>query len=101
MKYRVRINHNKLEELKKKLHPGHTWWAFTGIIVFFFLPEIIAYYWGDEIIKYFALKEQNSADFIHKFLYKHLKSLGENSLFNIGLGFVFVFWFFSSKRDKA
>lgn len=101
MKYRVRINKEKLEELKKQLHPGHTWWAFAGIIVFFFVPEIIAYYWGDEIVKYFELKEHNSVDFIHKFLYKHLKSLGENSIFNIILGIGFVLWFFSSKRDKA
>ncbi len=99
MKYRVRINQEKLEELKKQLKPGHSWWALVGIIVFFFVPEIIAFFWGDEISKYFALKEKNSIDFLHKFLYGQLKSLGKNSIFNITLGIGFVVWFFKGRKE--
>lgn len=98
MKYRIHINEEKLKKLKKQLQPGRSWWALVGIIVFFFLPEFIAYIWGDEIVKYFTILEHNSTDFLHRFLYKQLKSLGENSLFNLSLGLLFLIWFFKARR---
>ncbi len=100
MKYRVRINQEKLEELKKQLRPGHSWRALAGIIIFFFVPEIAAFFWGDEITKYFALKEQHSQDYLHKLLFKQLKSLGENSIFNLTIGFGFLIWFFKVRKEK-
>ncbi len=99
MKYRVRINQEKLEELKKELKPGHSWWALAGIIIFFFIPEIAAFFWGDEITKYFALKEQHSSDYLHKLLYRKLKSLGENSILNLALGIGFLIWFFKGRKE--
>jgi len=99
VKYRVRFNQEKLEELKTKLQPGRSWWALFGIIVFFFVPEVAAFFWGDEISKYFSLKEQNSIDSMHKFLYHQLISLGENSIINILLGVIFVIWFFRLKKE--
>ena len=98
MKYRVRLNEEKLEELKNRLKPGKSWWALLGIVVFFFVPEIAAFFWGDEIKNYFALQEKNSIDVIHKFLYHSLKSLGENSILNISIGIAFVVWFFKERK---
>ena len=97
---KVRINQEKLEELKKQLKPGHSWWALIGIIVFFFVPEIIAFFWGDEITKYFLLKEQHSQDYFYKLLFKELKSLGENSILNLTIGFGFLIWFFKGRKDQ-
>ena len=94
-----RINEEKLEELKNRLKPGKSWWALFGIIFFFFVPEVVAFIWGDEIKNYFAIKEQNSFDSIHKLLYHNLKSLGENSILNITIGKAFVVWFFKEKKE--
>ena len=96
---KVRINQEKLEELKTKLQPGRSWWALVGIVFFFFIPEIVAFFWGNEISSYFALKEQNSIDKLHKFLYHQLISLGENSIFNTLLGVVFTVWFFKARGE--
>ena len=100
MKYKVRINQDKLEEVKAKLKPGKSWWALVGIVLFFFLPEIAAFFWGDEISKYFSIKEQTSVDSMHKFLYHQLQSLGENSIFNIVLGVIFTIWFFKGRKEE-
>jgi len=97
-KYKIRINQDKLNELKKQLQPGRSWWALVGIIFFFFLPELIAYIWGDEIVKYFTNLENSTTDSMYRFLYKQLKGLGENSLFNLSLGVIFLVWFFKVRE---
>jgi len=98
-KYRVRVNKKKLDELHTKLAPGKSWWALLGIFIFFFLPEIVAFFWGDEIYKYFQIKEANAIEPMQKFMYRKLESLGENSLFNIALGILFTIWFFRRKSS--
>jgi hypothetical protein len=99
-KYKVKINQDKLEELKKQLAPSKSWWGLVGIIVFFFIPEIIAYFKGDEIVAYFKVLENSSSNVVIKYLYKQLESLGRNSYFNITLGLLFVVWFFKLKFKK-
>ena len=100
MKYRVRINQEKLEEVKDKLRPGKSWWALAGIILFFFVPEIAAFFWGDAIKHFFELKANSAPDVLQAKLYKQLESLGENSIVNLALGIAFTVWFFKArKRD--
>ncbi len=98
---KVRINHEKLEEIKDKLRPGKSWWALLGIILFFFVPEIAAYFYGDEIKHYFALKASSSDSLLKAKLYTELKSLGENSIFNILLGVLFTIWFFKGRKKES
>jgi len=99
-KYRVKVNQDKLEQLKEQLAPSRSWWGLAGIIFFFFVPEIVAYFKGDEIIKYFASLEASANSASMKYLYKSLKSLGENSYFNIALGLLFTIWFFKIRFKK-
>lgn len=94
---RVRINEEKFEELKDKLRPGRSWWALLGIVVFFFLPEIAAYFYGAEIKHFFALKASSAGSFLQAKLYGQLESLGENSFLNITVGVLFTIWFFKSR----
>jgi len=99
-KYKVRINQEKLDILKEQLAPSKSWWGLIGIVVFFFVPEIIAYFYGDSIIAYFTNLQNSASSTALKYLYKSLKSLGENSYFNIILGIVFVVWFFKLRFKK-
>jgi len=98
MRYRVKINQEKLNELKKQLQPGKSYWALIGIVIFFFVPEVVAYFWGDEIKEFFNLKAAHSSGAL-KYLYSKLTSLGENSYFNIALGVLFVVWFFKARKE--
>ena len=97
-KYKIRVNKKKLEEINKQIAPGKSWWALVGIFVFFFLPEIVAFFWGDEIYKYFQIKEANAIEPMQKFLYRQLESLGKNSLINITIGILFTIWFFKRRK---
>ena len=82
----------------KQLKPKTSWWSLIGIIIFFFVPEIIAFFWGEKIIAYSDLMQKHTDDFLMQKMYEMLKMFGENSLFNIILGLVFVVWFFYEKR---
>ena len=95
---KVRINQEKFDELKKKLQPGKSWWALMGIIIFFFLPEVAAYFYGDEIKHFFVLKASGADSYLKVKLYTELETLGENSLFNILLGVLFTIWFFRARK---
>ena len=94
---KVRINQEKLEELKRQLNPGHSWWALVGIIVFL-IPEVVAYIWGDDIIKYCLPREQNAQNYLIKLYYKFLKSFGKNSILNLTFGLASLIWFFKERR---
>jgi len=86
------------ENMLKQLKPKTSWWSLIGIIIFFFVPEIIAFFWGEKIIAYSDLMQKHTDDFLMQKMYEMLKMFGENSLFNIILGLVFVVWFFYEKR---
>jgi hypothetical protein len=86
------------ENVLKQLRPKTSWWSFVGIVVFFFVPEIIAFFWGEQIIAYSDFMQKHTDDFLMQKMYEMLKMFGENSLFNIILGFIFVAWFFYERR---
>ncbi|MFK5880969.1 MAG: hypothetical protein QM482_02040 [Sulfurospirillum sp.] len=86
--------------LAKQLKPKTSWWSLAGIIVFFFFPEIIAFFWGDKIIAYSNLMQKHSDDYLMQKLYEILKMFGENSLFNIIVGTGLVIWFFYERRKS-
>jgi hypothetical protein len=100
MKYRVRIDQDKLSQLKEQLQPSKSWWSLVGIVFFFFVPEIVAYFYGDSIVKYFTSLQNSTTNAALKYIYKTLKSLGENSFFNIILGVVFLIWFFKLRFKR-
>ena len=78
----------------ESLRPGRSYWALVGIVLFFFLPEIVAALWGEEIKRYFIHLAANEPDFLLRKVYIALESLGEVSWFNVIFGVVLVIWFF-------
>ena len=97
-KYKIRINKEKLEILKSQLAPSKSYWALVGIVFFFFIPEIVAFFWGKEIKQYFNNLLQTSSNSIECYLFKLLKSLGDISFLNIVLGIIFLIWFFKNRK---
>ena len=85
---------NLLEQLK----PKTSWGSLVGIFIFFFLPEIIAFFWGDKIIAYSNFMQSHTDDYMMQKMYGFLKMFGENSLLNIAIGLGLTGWFFYERR---
>ena len=84
--------------LSKQLKPKTSWWSLFGIIMFFFVPEIIAFFWGDRIVTYCNFMQQHTDDYMMQKLYGFSKILGENSILNIVIGLGLTGWFFYERR---
>lgn len=78
------------------LKPQKSVWGFLGVIVFFILPEIIAYFYASEITAYAskALLHANSVEM--EYCYKLLVMLFEDgvSWLNLIIGFALLIWLF-------
>jgi len=98
---RVRVNKEKLDEVKEKLKPKATILALIGIIFFFFVPEGIAFFIGDEVKEYFYhLAKMYDDQFLQK-VYKEVGDmLSENSIINILIGLGFVWWWWHERKDQ-
>ena len=98
------MNKKKFDSFKQNIHkqlkPKPTWKSLTGIFIFFFLPEIVAYFWGEELRAYCNTIINSTDDFMTKQIYKILQMFCENSLFNIFLGFTFLFWWLYERVKK-
>ncbi len=88
------------ENLSKQLKPKRSWWSLVGIVFFFFVPEVVAFFWGDKIISYSDLMQKQTDDYLMQKFFETLKMFGENSIFNIIIGIGLVLWFFH-ERNKT
>jgi len=88
------------KRLLDSLRPRTSWLSLIGIVVFFFLPEIVAYFWGDRIERYFIHLAASETDEKLRKIYEMMEDFGEVSYLNVVLGLVFVGWFFY-ERGKS
>ncbi len=87
------------KELHQKMKPGVSWWALVGIIFFFFIPEVITYFWGDELKVYFDnIANLQTNDLLKNLYQKTGEMLSENSLLNIAIGVGFVYWWYYERK---
>ena len=86
------------ENLLKQLRPQASLWSLFGIVIFFFVPEIVAFFWGDKIVAFSDMMQKRTDDYVYQKLYESLKMFGENSTFNIILGFLFLFWWIYERK---
>ncbi|MDD5405905.1 MAG: hypothetical protein PHE73_03055 [Sulfurovaceae bacterium] len=87
------------QELKKVLmsmKPEKTLWGILGIILFFILPEVITFIWGNDITKYAKEGLVLTTSVFDEQYYNMLVMLfGEGiSWLNIIIGFVLLIWLF-------
>ena len=78
------------------LKPEKSLWGFAGVILFFIVPEIIAFIWGDEITR-FAKEElivatSGTKHYWYEFLVMLFESGG--SWLNLLLGIALLIWLF-------
>jgi hypothetical protein len=89
----------KVQESIKSLKPQKSIWGFLGVVVFFIVPEIVAFIYGMDITAYAndALTHQNG--YIKDLYYKALVEVFEGgvSWLNIAIGVALIIWLFKDE----
>lgn len=78
------------------LKPEKSIWGFLGIVLFFIVPEIIAFIWGGEITVYAKTHLSYTTSLLEKQYYDLLVMMFEDggSWVNITIGTALLIWFF-------
>lgn len=87
----------KLQEGLSRLKPERSVWGVVGVVFFFFVPEVLNYFYSNEINDHIAKLIENSPDkTLGSLLTWSSKGLftGEIGWFNLLLGVLFLAWIF-------
>lgn len=78
------------------MKPEKTLWGFFGIILFFIVPEIIAFIWGSDITAYANKELLFATALFDRQYYELLVMLFKDggSWFNLTLGIILLIWLF-------
>ncbi len=90
-------NNPELQATLQKLKPQKSIWGFLGVVLFFFVPEVVNFFYASEINEWMSSMAYShySPDLAEKIVWITEKSFdGELSFFNIGLGFIFLWWLY-------
>jgi Zn-dependent protease with chaperone function len=76
------------------LKPTKSIWGFLGIILFFFVPEIVGVFWGQDIIDWSHAQALQEPMWIVRKMYEKIESayIDGISYFNLILGGLFLYW---------
>jgi hypothetical protein len=94
-------NNPQLKAKFQELKPQRTIWGFLGIIIFFFVPEIINILYYKEINRWVADSTNiyYSKELADKIIWITQKIFnGEISYINLGLGFALLWWLYSDSN---
>ena len=105
MKRKIRILQAKIEQDPKfkeaieRMRPQKNIWGILGIVTFFFLPEIVVYFWQDELVLWAHRHSLIEPLSLQRMLYAQLEEMFASgvSWFNITLGVLFLVWLWRSK----
>ena len=87
----------KFQEQIQKLKPKRSIWGFLGVILFFFVPEILNVFYSKEINEWIAnyAKGAPNESMANSLIWLSQKTFdGEISYLNITLGVLFLIWLF-------
>lgn len=84
------------QKVLQDMKPEKNFWGISGVILFFIVPEIIAYIWGVDITQYAQNQLQNPHGFLEKQYYELLVMLFEEgmSYLNLAIGIALLVWLF-------
>jgi hypothetical protein len=88
----------RFQQSLQSLKPQKTIWGFLGVVLFFFVPEIVGIFWGDEIVSYVHSMAITEPSAIIRWLYEMIENSYKDgiSYLNITLGFLFLYWMYKS-----
>ena len=84
----------KLKEAVTRIKPKKTLWGIVGIILFFFVPELLTYIWKDELISWAHEHGITEPLSIQRWLYGKLEEMFISgvSWLNIMIGSLLLIW---------
>lgn len=86
----------KTRQALASLKPERSIWGFLGVVVFFILPEIIAFIWGGDITAYAKEHAALTPSFMERQYYELMVMLFEEggSWINLGIAGGLLVWLF-------
>ena len=89
----------KLKEAVEKIKPKRNLWGILGIVIFFFLPEVIKYIWQVELISWAHEHTLTEPLALQRWAYSKLEEMFISgvSWFNVSLGMLFLLWVWRTK----
>ncbi len=78
------------------MKPEKNFWGIGGVILFFIVPEFIAYIWGADITAYAKNELLSASGFLEQNYYELLVMLFEEgiSYLNLAVGIALLVWLF-------
>ncbi len=78
------------------MKPQKSIWGFLGVILFFILPEIVAFFYGADITAFAKAQLLLANSFEMHYYYKALEMMFEDgvSWLNLIIGFALLIWLF-------
>lgn len=90
-------NNSEFQKKMERLKPKRSIWGILGVVLFFFVPEIVNVLWHKEITTWLIEIIENAPKTpVSELLEWSIPKIftGEISFFNIGLGIAFLVWIF-------
>jgi hypothetical protein len=89
----------KFQKAVASIKPKKTVWGILGIIVFFFLPELMTYLWQDELINWSHAHSVTEPLALQRMLYSQLEGMfiAGVSFINLVIGSLLLLWVLKSK----
>jgi CDP-diglyceride synthetase len=89
-------NNPVLRRTATQIKPKKTVWGFLGVVLFFIVPEIVAFIWGADITAYAHAQMLQAPSQLMATWYEALIMLFEDggSWVNLAIGFAFLLWLF-------
>jgi hypothetical protein len=80
----------------QSMKPEKNIWGIGGVVLFFIVPEIVAYIWGADIVVYAQNEMLNAQGFLETKYYELLVMLFEEgmSYLNLAIGIALLVWLF-------
>ncbi len=92
-------NDPKLKEAVERIKPKRTLWGVLGIVLFFFVPELVTYVWQAELTEWAHLHSITEPVAQMRWLYAQLETMFKSgvSWMNIGIGTLLLLWVWRAK----
>ena len=90
------VRHPAAKKALLDIKPKKTLWGILGVVLFFIVPEIIAYFYSVDIVQYAQNGLSLHTTMLEKLNYEILIKLFDDgvSWFNLGFGVVLLVWLF-------
>ena len=102
MKKRIRsvakrvVKNPVLQKSARSLKPNRSIWGVLGVVIFFILPEIVGFIWGEEISDWAHAQTLSEPTEVGRKLYWLLEKLFKDggSWINLSIGVLLLVWLF-------